>query len=224
MRLLLAPVLMLALASMALGEVTIKGETKVAAHKQVRLKVDGDTKDAFVVWEYDEDKVDAAVETDSDLIFTAPPGTHWVRVRVFRIDKDGKKSSEKARVQVTIGDAPIPPIPPTDPFVQALQTAYASEADTQRATIKSNLAALYRQAAAPTFLASQATWGTLFDAMAAASKTLGVAGKLPAVQTAIGADLKVRLPVKRDQALDDAGRQQAAVTFSRVAAALEAVK
>lgn len=119
---------------------------------------------------------------------------------------------------------PVPPVPPNDPFVQALQVAFAGDSDPARAQQKANLAALYRQGATTATDPSLGTWGALFDVLAAAARTLGVAGKLVPVQRVIQGELQKVLPSNPAAPLDAAGRDLAGKVFTRVANSLEAVK
>jgi len=125
---------------------------------------------------------------------------------------------------------PVPPEPtppaPTDPFVQALQAAYAGEQDAGKATSLARLASLYRAGAKASQDPAVTTWGALFDTMTAAAKSpaLDVAGKLPAVQKVVQAELTKALSVNRDQPLNSGGRALAERQFERVAAALDRVK
>jgi hypothetical protein len=64
----------------------------------------------------------------------------------------------------------------------------------------------------------------LFDVMTAAGQTLGIGGKLPAVQKSIQSFLQATLPRQRDARLEAAGRELAARTFRQVASALEVVR
>lgn len=139
--------------------------------------------------------------------------------------KTGEQAS--GAFSVVVGEPPAPPGPPpdpgpgpTDPFEAAVREAYTAAPDPPA---KSSLAALYRQGAQTASLPAVATWGQLFDAMKTAAQTLGVAGKLPAVQRAVAAELAKTLPVARAAALDAAGRDAAAREFRRVAAALEGI-
>jgi len=125
---------------------------------------------------------------------------------------------------VTVGPpAPPPPPPPdpNDPFTSALKAAYAAEPDPAKAQQLASLAALYRQAAELAATADLTDFGSLFDTMARAAATLGVAGKLPGIQAVVQAELKRVLPSARSAPLD---RALAKATFLKVAAALEASK
>jgi hypothetical protein len=91
-------------------------------------------------------------------------------------------------------------------------------------TVQVGEPAFYRQSGATAQNAAVATWGALFDAMAQASQTLGIAGKLPGVSQVIQGEFQKTLNVQRAAPLDAAGRAKAADAFKRVAALLEAVK
>ncbi len=223
-----ACLLTLLLAACSAAEVRIAGETKVAAHRLVRLRAEGDVAGAALIWDVsDEDRLDLQ-EVPGGVILTGPPGTYKVKLRAIRI-KDGGPVIDTGRATIVIGSAPgpdpVPPgptPPPDDAFTRAVKAAYAAEAEADKRARGKALAALYRQAARPDFLSGVATWGALFDAMRAAASSLSVSGRLPAVQKAVAAELKDRLPTAREQALDAAGRALAAATFARVASALEA--
>lgn len=129
---------------------------------------------------------------------------------------------------VVIGDKPPPdpidPVDPADPLVQKLQAAYAGETDPAKATLLAGLAAFYRQAALSTPHASAPTWGGLFDMLAEAARTLGISGKLVAVQKVVAGELAAALPSKRDEPLTAEGKAKAAELFAKLGKALSGVK
>lgn len=165
------------------------------------------------------------------------PGVYLVTARVV-----SAAAIAKAQCTVTIAGTPVPPVPvppgpappnppapnppgPTDPFTASLQAAYTADTAADKAATKTNLAALYRQAAnTATTDTTLLLWGGLWEKMAAAAQTLGVAGKLPAVQSLIAADEKTVFPVLRVAPLDQAGRATASKEFMKISTALEAVK
>lgn len=166
------------------------------------------------------------------------PGVYTVSARVV----DGSKIA-RAQCVVTISGEPVPPpgpipptpIPPTpptpvppgptDPFTASLQAAYTADVAPDKATTKTNLAALYRMAAkTATDDNTILLWGGLWDTLAGAAQKLGVSGKLLGVQALIMADEKTMFPVLRVAPLDATGRQTASREFLKISAALEAVR
>jgi len=94
------------------AQLTISGETKVKPYKLVKLTAQGaGVKDAALVWDISDDEKCDIEEFNGRFLFTAPPGVYKVKVRALRLDKDGKTTSETARITVTIEGEPKPPPP-----------------------------------------------------------------------------------------------------------------
>jgi hypothetical protein len=103
----------LLLASSALAELKITGELTVPANRLVRLRAEGDVKEAALVWDvFPEEQADIE-EMGTRLLFAAPAGAYRIKLRALRT-KDGGASVETARVTVVIGEPP-PPVPPPPP-------------------------------------------------------------------------------------------------------------
>lgn len=172
------------------------------------------------------------LKTTTSTVVTGQAG----RYRLLAVSALGDVPSEPQICLVVIGDGPAPPgpgpvppgptppIPPDDPLAVAISTAFSRDAalDPNANQWREKLAALYRQSAATDF--NVATWGKLFDALAAASSQMGMAGKIMVTRTAIAAELKRVLPTNPDQPLDAAGKALAAKTFARIAAVLEGIR
>ena len=205
----------------AAAAVEVDGPTKVARDRMVRLKValkPGQQADWTV---FPPGVADVQPETDGRMFFAGPPGTYTVHVLVIDFEN---KTLTRGAATVTVGDE-APPPQPDDPLVKALKTALAAETDANKADLVRKLADVYRAGAADADGAAVKTWGDLFQALVAKATAAGVAGKLPAVQAAVAAELKTVLPVAADAPLDAAGRIRARVAFTRVAVALtEAAK
>lgn len=169
--------------------------------------------------------VELLKDTKTAVVTAARPG----RYRLLAVTARGDEPSDIAETVVVVGEAPAPPEPgpgPTPPpdsdFARAVKAAYASETAADKAKLVGQLAALYRQASAREFLDAVPTAGALFSAMAAAAQTLGVSGKLPAVQKAVQSRLVKDLPTEPSAALTLESRGVIAGVFREVAAALEA--
>lgn len=205
----------------AAAAVDVEGQTKVARDRLVRLKValkPGQQADWTV---FPPGVVDVQQEPDGRVFFVGPPGTYTVNVLVVDFEN---KTLTRGSVVVTVGDEPPPP-QPDDPLVKALKAALAAETDAAKVDLARKLADVYRAGAADADGAAVKTWGDLFQALVARAAAAGVAGKLPAVQAAVAAELKTVLPVTADTPLDAAGRIRARIAFTRVAVALtEAAK
>jgi hypothetical protein len=135
-----------------------------------------------------------------------------------------KPPVEAHRISVQVGpDKPVPPPPPPpNELADKLRPAYAADTDPQKNTHRENLAAFYRQAALG--VAEFKTWGECYAKMQDASRRLGTAGKLSAVQGMVASLLQQELPYSDADTIDDAGRAKAVAVFNRIAAALEALK
>ena len=176
---------------------------------------------------------DLLKDTKTTVVVAQRPG----RYRLAAWTAKGDVPSDAAVTTIVIGDVPPgpptppvpPPTPPTppipeDPLFLKLQAAYKLETSVTKVEELRKLAALYRQAAVITSDTGLTTWGQLYDVMRSAAATLGVSGKLPNIQQAIGMDLTSSLPTERSKVLDAAGREKAAVKFKHMAMLLEALK
>lgn len=114
-----ACVLLLAWAGGADAQLSIRGETRVAPYKIVRLQAVGQPDKAAVVWRYDKKALDGGRSGDR-LWLTGPPGTYSVEVMSIRLDDKGNTQVDEAEVTVMIGTpgpapGPTPPVPPVPP-------------------------------------------------------------------------------------------------------------
>lgn len=164
-------------------------------------------------------------DTKTAVVLASQPG----RYRLLAWTAIEGTPTEAAVCVVVVGDPPNPPtppspVPPSDPLVQALQAAYQKEDASTRGSLKTSLAALYREGAKVAAREDITTWGQLYSVMSDAAKSLGVSGTLPQIQGVIQEELKKILSTDKAAALDSSGRTKAAQVFGRVADALEAVK
>lgn len=145
-----------AIAALA-ADPAIDGPTTVKQHKLVKLSPTGvESKNAGYIWDvHPFGVVDSDERPDGKLIFTAPPGTYTVTLRV--VDFDTKRIST-ARSTVTIeGVAPVPPPPGPTPvppgpdgrlgLIKVSRDGIAKVSSTTRDTDAKNLAEVYRSIA-----------------------------------------------------------------------------
>lgn len=234
-----ALVCLLALAGPLWGQkVTVEKEVKVPVGRLASVVFDWEG--SSLKWTAPDD-IDVFREYDQDVtkvrLRVLPYKAGRYKLSAIASGKDGKLS-DFAHCTVIAGnpeptppDPPGPgpgpgpePLPPDDPLVKALTGPYAADTDPQKDAHRKALAALYEQGETAAKSATVTTWGQLFDVMKAAAGTLGVSGKLTAVQAVIGNELKKTLPSERSKALDATGRDLAAKEFKRIGAALEALK
>lgn len=114
-----AVAVLLALCGSAWAQIKITGETKVDQYKLVRLAVEGVPENAAVLWDYDEDVLDAE-PSGRRLVFAGPPGKYRIKATSIVLDKDGRTKAEVAKAVVEIGGkapepGPKPPDPPPGP-------------------------------------------------------------------------------------------------------------
>lgn len=89
----------------------IQGETNVAQYKLVQLSVSDAPPDAAVLWDvYPEEVVDVREFSDGSFIFTGPPGTYRIKMRLI-----SGRQVDTFRAIVTIGGNPNPPAPGPGP-------------------------------------------------------------------------------------------------------------
>jgi hypothetical protein len=138
------------------------------------------------------------------------------------------------RVKVVVADVPQPmpgpdnpkppdPPKPTDPLVARLQAAYTLEPGTpaDKADALANKVELYKQAVKLAADPAVTTTGELVTRVRQASDALDT-DRLPGVRKVVRIELQAAMPT--DVPLDAATRKLAADTFTRIKAALEAVK
>lgn len=223
MRRLLGCLLAVLLVGTAQADVKISGDVKVRPYRQVRLSIETPGKDSIVAWDTwprTIDPVDPSRLGES-FIFTAEPGTYEVQVLVVGTSADGKKSVERGSVTVVISES----APPADDvFLKALKKAYGEESDEDKAALKTKLSQLYRQSASEKILSTAKTGKALFLVMSNAASTLGISGKLKALQEVIDKELKARLKLTEAQELDDALRKTITEHFLNIANTLDKVQ
>lgn len=117
--------LILLLASPASAQLKIGGETKVKAHRLVRLTAEGLAPGATLIWDVFPEEIADTEETGGRLLFVAPPGTYTVKLRAIAF-KDGKASVESARVVVTVGEG-LPPGPDPKPVQDGFRVLFIYE-------------------------------------------------------------------------------------------------
>ncbi len=218
----------------------ITGEVKAKPGQMIRLSLTGARAGAAIRWTVEPSGHAGTFDVERQgarVIVSGTAGTYKVTVLAISGEvKDGTviMTFDEASTLIRFEGAapPDPPRPPDPPgpgpdpvLLAALQAAYAKDADPDR-TLKPRLAALYRQASQPAFLAGAESWGLLFDALAAAGlATVGPpATALPETRKAIASHLRGTLPTVKLKPLDDDGRKLAAREFAKVATALEALK
>lgn len=180
------------------------------------------------------DPIPSAVLKDGRMFLLDTRGLAVGRYKFAAVGAGKEGEQARADFVVVVGDVPPgpepgpgpnPPKPPDDPLFGALQAAYGSDTDADKAKYRDGLAALYRQAAK--MIAERqdvTTWGKLYDVMAEAAKSLGVSGKLTPVQQVLQGELKKLLPADGTKQLDAAGRESGARAFVRAATLLEALR
>lgn len=209
------------------GSLTIEGDTITVVTKlPFKVKAPAGYKLYFwtlpATWKHDARTVSTSATVT---VSEAPEGS--ATVTVVAVPADFTPVELTLKVNVGKVTPPAPPVPPDDPLLKSLKAAYTSETDPQKADMVDRLGALYRQAAFVTDDASLKTWGDLSDKLASASKTLGVAGKVPAVQKVVAQHLVASgIPGKAGATvqLDATGRALARREFTRVGSALAGVK
>lgn len=92
----------------------IVGPTKVDAYKLVQLSPDSEQPNVAYVWDIDHEDIADALEQGSKLIFTGPPGTYKVKLRILSLAA-GKATVQTFRHTIVIGDNPNPLVPPVPP-------------------------------------------------------------------------------------------------------------
>jgi len=226
-RLALAVVCWFAIAGYALADLTIKGELRVDRDKLVRLTVDGALDKAALIWDFDEDKLDAE-ETGKRLVFCGPPGTYKIKCRAITLGVDGKTTVETARAVVVIGGGgpPPPPPPPPDPespLLTALKNAYASETAIDKSTSVRGLAAVYNEAVQLVRDDKVNTMGALWKVMEAGAQAAKVNGKVLRMQSIIAGHVKANVPSTSSARIDTANRDSIVKALGEVADALREV-
>lgn len=121
------------------------------------------------------------------------------------------------------GPTPTPPLP-IDPLAARLQSLYTADAlTTAKGEQLADLVELYSQAAKLAADAAVPTASALAEQVKKASDKLGILG-LAEVRKAISAEVAAALPADRTAPLTAEGRERMASVFTRIAAALKAVK
>jgi hypothetical protein len=156
------------------------------------------------------------------LLCTPTPG----RYELLAWTAAGSEPTEAVACAVLI-ETPEPPPPPgpADPFLTALQAAWAAESGTDKAHQRDLLVSLYRVAARDTVRQPQLqTAGDLLAALQQAARSLLPADALAKVRAAVAAELRAKLPTDPAAPLDAAARDRCREQLERVAKALEALR
>lgn len=139
--------------------------------------------------------------------------------------------SGEPTVQIVIvadSGAVVPPgpiIPPTpDTLTTDLQTLYAADQGTGKATHVSNLAKLYRRMPEQANDPAVKTTAKLFEILTTSRKGLMDDTAIVGIRNRLGTAFKEAGIPTNDVPLTDALRAKAAAEFGRIAAALEAIK
>lgn len=104
------------LTTQAPSEVAIHGETRVKSHRLVRLQARGHASGSILIWDVSPEEVCDVEEMGDRLVFSAPPGTYRVRLRVLTL-REGGATQQSARVVVNIhadDGKPAPTPPPAE--------------------------------------------------------------------------------------------------------------
>lgn len=222
----------------AQAPVKITGNLKVPANKLVRLYVEGDVKNAALIWDVDREDLIDPEEYPGKYVFAAPPGKYKVKLRVVR-SKGEAITVDTVRTEVEVeGSIPVPPVPPPKPptppvpppvppedaLKKSIDAAYAAETDPAKKDLAYKLGDLYRYHQAR--LNDTGTWGPFFDAMRAKAKELGVSGKLPQVQRVLQGESLKALPGAGNPsaAITQADREVGGALFGKFADILEGYK
>lgn len=208
---------------------TLKLPEKVVGKPGQFIEVPAETAGKFVSW-YSLDSglnlfpTELLKDTHTAVVVASAPGNY----RLLAVTAAADEVSPLVVCTILIeGPAPppVPPVPPgpIDPFAQVLQAAFATDPDTQKATRIKDLAALYRQASQTTV--NDTSLKTTADLLAVLQKARSVLmpdTAITSVRQLVATELNKTLSATAT--LDVAKRAELTATFSRIAAALEAVR
>jgi hypothetical protein len=154
------------------------------------------------------------LDKGTTVIFTAPdPGTYYLEALADSKTQTPNRYLTRSVVKVTIGTpppvppgpgpGPVPPPVPVDPFMAALQAAWAADADPAKASERDILQGMYQTYAAsvPTNIT---TYGDLFKSMSAVRKAILPTDPLLAERQAIEKYLNDNLPTDGTKPVDKA--------------------
>jgi hypothetical protein len=200
---------------------------EVTAQPGRLVKLTATTDGSLVRWALASDDADLIPFPDGKTaLFCAPrPG----RYLVFAWTAAGDVPSEAARCVVVVGEPPGPPTPPkppdpADPLAAEFRELLAADPSADKLGHLAQLAALYREAAAFADRPDVRTAGDLAARIRTAAATLLPADALVTVRKRIAEEVTKHLPVEGDAPLDPPTRRKAALLFTRIATALEAVR
>jgi hypothetical protein len=161
-------------------------------------------------------------------------GTGKAELLVIPANSADESGVIRRTLDVTVAPGPVPPVPPDpppippgDPFVKALQDAYNTEADPNRAVYLAKYVSLLKMAGA--MAADDKTWAAagiktyadLFQVLQLAKTQLGLTGTLPKVWAVVGADMNAVFGTSTTALVD---RAKLIAEAKRIADSLGAVK
>ncbi len=166
--------------------------------------------------------------SDANLYIVTAVGTGIAELLVVPSGATGPNDVIRRTINATAGPSPNPPIPPapTDSLVAALQAAYSSDADANKAALLSNLAGCVSTVVAKAQAQGAAiqTDTDLYTFIHNTANAAVGAGTLMKTRTAVGAYLSTKLPVASGVPLTPAIWSAAAQAYQDVATALGKVK
>ncbi len=206
----------------------IDGPSEVEGQQTIKLKAKDAGPKTGIVWKLkaldgqDLAKIEWLSGTSrktKEIHWIGPLGRYEVQLTTLAI-VDGVPEFDQVERVVTLGKGgPVPP-PPDDPLVKALQDAYATDTDADKAKHVKALAALYRQAAKMD-LSTEATAGDLQTTLRKAAAQLLPATALDKTRAAVAVELKKVLPATPGEPLTVDTRRAAQALFAKLALALE---
>jgi hypothetical protein len=130
------------------GQMVVRGDQQVPAHRLARLTAEAVDPKAAVIWDVSPDGVADVAEFDRSLVFTGPPGRYSVRCIVVRLSPDGRTEAQTVRTVVVIGDAvppapPVPPSPPADALYEAVAAIFGADQSPTKREDAAKLAQAY---------------------------------------------------------------------------------
>lgn len=157
------------------------------------------------------------LKDNKTVVALAPKGVY----RLLAITALADEVSEPAITVIYVDqdEDPVPPPPdnppgPNDPLLDKLQAIYGADSDSNKGKYRDGFAALYRQAAK--LVAENKdldTYGKFFDVLKEAATSMGINGKLPALQEVISNELKKVLAETRTAPIAEQDRKKIADKF-----------
>ncbi len=219
--------LLLAASLAGAADPTVRLPKELKARPGRLLQIKADTDGKTVRWFCPSEDADLLPYPGADktALFVSPtPGKYYL----YAYTAAGDVPSEPACCVVTVEAPPPPPPPPappapSDPLIQALQTAYAGDPSPDKAGQLQLYHTVLAQAATTTVSdAGIQTVGQLHDIIHQAAQTL-IGNNLDALRKVIEAELNKSLPVTAGAPMDQY-RDQCKKELSRIADALGRIK